>query len=138
MTGPGASYTWRWLYGSETRVITPHIGRVLSGFLHRVSHSIMGRQPRQGSNGMWKYPRRRTRWQRRDFRRWRPTSPAAITQSYSSLKQVPLCTFFYWRCGYRGQGLFNSTSTICRLGYCGLRIRIPLFIQIAKEPLLHN
>ena len=44
------------LYRSETRVMTPHIGRVLSGFLHRVSHSIMGRQPRQGSNGMWKYP----------------------------------------------------------------------------------
>ena len=33
------------LYGSETWVMTPHIGRVLGIFHHRVDRRITGRQP---------------------------------------------------------------------------------------------
>ena len=34
--------------------------------------------------------------------------------------------------------LFNSPSTRCGLGYHGVQIRAPNFLQIDKEPLLHN
>ena len=44
------------LYGSETWVINPHIGRVLGGFHHRVACMLTGRQPQQGRDGMWKDP----------------------------------------------------------------------------------
>ena len=44
------------MYGSETWVMTPRIGRVLGGLHHRVAHRLMGRQPRQGRNGIWVYP----------------------------------------------------------------------------------
>ena len=44
------------LYGSETWVTTPHIGRVLGGFHHRVAHRLKGKQPRQGRDSVWVYP----------------------------------------------------------------------------------
>ena len=36
--------------------MTPHTGRVSGGFRHSVAHRLTGRQPRQGSDGMWIYP----------------------------------------------------------------------------------
>ena len=44
------------LYGSETWFITPHTGRVLGGFHHRVARTLTGRQPWRGRNGIWVYP----------------------------------------------------------------------------------
>ena len=44
------------LYRTETWVMTPHTGRVLGGFRHRVACSLMGRQPRIGRDGGWVYP----------------------------------------------------------------------------------
>ena len=44
------------LYGSETWVMTPRIGRVLSRFHHRVDRRLTGRQPRRGRDGVWVYP----------------------------------------------------------------------------------
>ena len=43
------------LYGSETWVMTPCIGRVLGGFHHRVDRRLRGRQPRIGQGGGWVY-----------------------------------------------------------------------------------
>ena len=36
--------------------MTPHIGRVLGGFHHRVNHRLMGKQPWQGRDIVWVYP----------------------------------------------------------------------------------
>ena len=36
------------LYGLEKGATTPRIGRLLGIFHHRVSHKLMGRQPRRG------------------------------------------------------------------------------------------
>ena len=44
------------LYGLETCVVTPHIGRILGGFHHRVSHRLTGRKPHQGRDNVWLYP----------------------------------------------------------------------------------
>ena len=44
------------LYGSETRVVTSHIGKVLGGLHHRVTQSLTGRQPWQERGGVWVYP----------------------------------------------------------------------------------
>ena len=44
------------LYGSYMWVVTPHIGRVLVGFQHRVARKLMGRQPWRGRDGVWVYP----------------------------------------------------------------------------------
>ena len=44
------------LYGSETWVMTPRIGRVLGKFYHRMAHRLTGRQPRQGRDRVWVYP----------------------------------------------------------------------------------
>ena len=44
------------LYGSETWVMTPYIGRVLGGFHHRLAHRLTGRQPWRGRDGVWIYP----------------------------------------------------------------------------------
>ena len=44
------------LYGSETWVMTPHIGRVLGVFHHSVAHSLTGREPWQGRDSVWTYP----------------------------------------------------------------------------------
>ena len=44
------------LYGSETWVMNPHIGRALGGFHHRVVHRLTGRQPRKGRDEVWTYP----------------------------------------------------------------------------------
>ena len=43
------------IYGSKTWVMTPHIGRVLGGFHHRVALRLMGRQPWRGRYGVWVY-----------------------------------------------------------------------------------
>ena len=43
------------IYGSETWVITPYIGRVLGGFHHRVACRLTGRQPWRGQGGGWVY-----------------------------------------------------------------------------------
>ena len=44
------------LYGSETWVMYPRIGRTLEGFHHRVSHRLRGRKKRRGMDGRWVYP----------------------------------------------------------------------------------
>ena len=44
------------LYGLETWVMTPLIGRVLVRFHHRVARMLMGRQPWRGRYGRWVYP----------------------------------------------------------------------------------
>ena len=44
------------LYGSETRVMTLRIKRVLGEFHHRVSRKLTGRQPHRGWNGVWVFP----------------------------------------------------------------------------------
>ena len=44
------------LYGSETWVMTPYIGRVLGVFHHRLAHRLTGRQPWRGRDGVWIYP----------------------------------------------------------------------------------
>ena len=44
------------IYKSETWVMTPHIGRFLGGFHHRVALRLTGRQPRIGRYGVWVYP----------------------------------------------------------------------------------
>ena len=41
------------LYKSDTWVTTPHIGRVLGGFHHRVARRMTGRQPWRGRDGVW-------------------------------------------------------------------------------------
>ena len=43
------------IYGSEKWVTTPHIGRVLGGFHHRVDHRLTGRQTQRGRDGGWVY-----------------------------------------------------------------------------------
>ena len=43
------------MYGSETWVINPGIGRVFGGLHHRVARRQTGRQPRLGRDGMWVY-----------------------------------------------------------------------------------
>ena len=43
------------IYGSKTWVMTPHIGRVLGRFHHRVVLRLTGRQPRRGRDGVWVY-----------------------------------------------------------------------------------
>ena len=44
------------LYGSETWVMTLHMGRVLEGFHHRVSSYAEIRQPWRGRDRVWVYP----------------------------------------------------------------------------------
>ena len=43
------------MYGPETWMMTPCIGRVLGGFHHRVDHRLMGRQPWRGGGVVWVY-----------------------------------------------------------------------------------
>ena len=44
------------LFGSETWVMTPRMGRTLGGFQHRVDRQISGRQPQLLQDGSWEYP----------------------------------------------------------------------------------
>ena len=44
------------LYGSETRVLTLRMHRVMGGFHHRVAYRLMGWQPWKGRDGGWVYP----------------------------------------------------------------------------------
>ena len=44
------------MYGSETWVMTPHSGRVLGGFHHRVACRLTGQKPQRGINGKCVYP----------------------------------------------------------------------------------
>ena len=44
------------LYGSETWVMTPYIGRIWGIFHHRVAHRLTRRQPRRGWSSGWVYP----------------------------------------------------------------------------------
>ena len=44
------------LYRSETWVLTPHIGRLMGGFHHRVASRLKGRQYCRGRDGGWLYP----------------------------------------------------------------------------------
>ena len=44
------------IYGLETWVMTPHIGRVLGRFHHRVARRLTGRQPWRGRDGVWIKP----------------------------------------------------------------------------------
>ena len=43
------------IYGSDTWVMKPHMGRFLGGLHHRVDHRMTGRQPRRGQDGFWVY-----------------------------------------------------------------------------------
>ena len=43
-------------YGSDTWVVTYHIGRFLGGFYHRVAHRLRGRQHWQERDGVCVYP----------------------------------------------------------------------------------
>ena len=43
------------LYGSDTWVLTPRIGRLMGRFHHRVARGLMGRQPQIGRDGGWVY-----------------------------------------------------------------------------------
>ena len=43
------------LYGLETWVMYPHIGRILGSFHHRVARRLMGRQPWMGLEGRCMY-----------------------------------------------------------------------------------
>ena len=44
------------IYGSETCIMTTHIGRVLGGFHHRVARRLTRRQYRRGQDYGWVYP----------------------------------------------------------------------------------
>ena len=44
------------LYGSETWVMSPRIGRTLGSFHHRVVHRLTGWQPRRRTDGTGVYP----------------------------------------------------------------------------------
>ena len=44
------------LFGSETWVLTPRMGRALRSFHHRVTRRITGRPPNQWEDGIWEYP----------------------------------------------------------------------------------
>ena len=91
------------LYGSETWVITLHIGRILCGFHHRAARRLTGRQPWRVRDGIWVYPHWRTWWRRQDCRRWRPKYPTSRTQLNSLLQPGPLWTCVWWRSGVWGQ-----------------------------------
>ena len=41
------------LFGLETRVTTPRMGRALGSFQHRVSRRITGGQPKRRVDGIW-------------------------------------------------------------------------------------
>ena len=43
------------LFGEETWVMTPRIGKTLGGFHHRVAGRLEGIQPRQDTGGRWVY-----------------------------------------------------------------------------------
>ena len=43
------------IYGSETWVMTPHIGRCLGRFHHWVAHRLTWRKPRRGQEIVWVY-----------------------------------------------------------------------------------
>ena len=44
------------LFGLETWVLTPHMGRSLGSFQHRVASQITARKPKQMEDGVWEYP----------------------------------------------------------------------------------
>ena len=44
------------MYGLETWITTPRIGRVLGIFHHRLAHRMTGRQSLRGRDGVWVYP----------------------------------------------------------------------------------
>ena len=44
------------LYRYETWVMTPHIGRVLGGFHHRLACSLPGGKPQIGREAVWTCP----------------------------------------------------------------------------------
>ena len=44
------------LFGSEIWVATPHIGRMLGGFHHRVALRLIGKQPQMSPYGGWDSP----------------------------------------------------------------------------------
>ena len=44
------------LFGSETWVLTPHMGQTLGGFQHRAAIGCLGKQPRRLPNGGFIYP----------------------------------------------------------------------------------
>ena len=44
------------LFGSETRVVIPHMGQELGSFQHGVSGCITERQSKRREEGVWEYP----------------------------------------------------------------------------------
>ena len=43
------------LFGSDTWVVTPCVGRVLGGLQYQVGRHLTGRLPRQKTDGKWEY-----------------------------------------------------------------------------------
>ena len=43
------------VFGSETWVVKPRIGKLLGGFHHRVAHRLTRQQPRKGRDIGWVY-----------------------------------------------------------------------------------
>ena len=44
------------LFGSEALAVTPHIGRKLGGFHHRVALQLMSKKPHIQTDSIWEYP----------------------------------------------------------------------------------
>ena len=44
------------IFGSETWILTPHMGQTLVGFQHKVAQQLMGKQTRRLPDGVWDYP----------------------------------------------------------------------------------
>ena len=44
------------LFGLDTWVVKPFIGRIIGGFYHRFSRRLTGRHPRRKTYGIWYYP----------------------------------------------------------------------------------
>ena len=44
------------IFGSETWVVTLHMGRILGSFHHMVARRLLGVQPRIRTYGIWEYP----------------------------------------------------------------------------------
>ena len=43
------------LFGADTWVFKPHMGRVLGGFQYQVARQLTGQLPRWRSDGRWEY-----------------------------------------------------------------------------------
>ena len=75
------------IFGSETWVVTPRMGKALGGFQTQVSRRMMGQLPLRTTNGTWIYTLEAATKESAGSWRWRNTSGGARTWSYS----ISLC-----------------------------------------------